>query len=91
MARGGSITTITGYPAVRTALSSLKPKSTKGLRESCLITRACIPIREQQRADQPEMPWEFQEVGSDRRDEDLVTRDVLVATIPKREAHDVLK
>ena len=56
-----------------------------------MITRACIPIREQQRADQPEMPWEFQEVGSDRRDEDLVTRDVLVATIPKREAHDVLK
>ena len=45
----------------------------------------------QQRADQPVMPWEFQEVGSDWRDEDLVTCDVLVATIPKRETHDVLK
>jgi hypothetical protein len=38
------------------------------------------------------MPREFQEVtGTASRDEGLHTCDVLVATIPKRETHDVLK
>jgi hypothetical protein len=51
-----------------------------------------------ERAEQPtqqrptRMPWEFQEVtGTGSRDEGLHTCDVLVATIPKRETHDVLK
>ena len=51
-----------------------------------------------ERAEQPtqqrptRMPWEFQEVtGTGSRDESLHTCDVLVATIPKRETHDVLK